>query len=444
MNDYVSNVHHHSHRQGDYITHTIHPITIDAVRGSRILDSRGFPTIRVHVELGDGTIVTGDAPAGASTGAHEAHELRDGGTAYSGRDVTQALHLLETDVAPMLTGQSWSSIAQIDAALAHLDGTPSYSRLGANTVVATSIAAARAFASAADLPLWRWIADVTGSTPRLPVPHFNVLNGGAHAANALDFQEFMIAPVAASNMTDAVRIGTDVYHALASIARDRYKTLGLGDEGGFAPPISTPEEALDMLVEAIQAAGYEPGTDTVAVALDPAANEFFHGDGTYKIGDRTLDRTEMVSYYEDLTKSYPIRSIEDGFSEVDHDGWKALFGAVGDRIQLVGDDLYVTDPARIRAGGKDGLSNAALIKPNQIGTVSQTFDAILAARETGMASMVSHRSGETIDTFIADLVVGTGTGQIKSGAPARGERVAKYNRLTEIEDTNPSLPYGLI
>lgn len=245
-------------------------------------------------------------------------------------------------------------------------------------------------------------------------------------------------------MTDAVRIGTDVYHALAGIVRDRYNTLGLGDEGGFAPPISTPEDALDMLVDAIRTAGYHPGTDTVAIALDPAANGFFHGDGTYTIGDRTLDRTEMVSYYEDLIEAYPIRSIEDGFSEDDHDGWKALFGAVGDRIQLVGDALYVTDPERIRAGGRDGLSNAALIKPNQIGTVSHTFDAILAARETGMASMVSHRSGETIDTFIADLVVGTGTGQIKSGAPARGERVAKYNRVTNIEDTHNTLPYGLI
>ncbi len=443
MNDYISNLH-HSHRQGEYVTLTSHPASIAQVRGSRILDSRGYPTIRVHLELTDGTHVTGDAPAGASTGRHEARELRDGGAPYGGRDVTHALNLLDTEIRPLITGRSWDSIRHVDSALAELDGTAGYGRLGANTVVSTSIAMARAFAAAAQLPLWQWIAEATRSTPRLPVPHFNVLNGGAHAANALDFQEFMIAPVNAATITDAVRIGTDVYHALAGLVRDRFGSLGLGDEGGFAPSISAPEEALDLLVTAIQHAGYEPGADTVAIALDPAANEFATGGGSYRIADRTLDRAGTVAYYEGLVSSYPIRSIEDGFSEDDHDGWKAMFTSLSDTIQIVGDDLYVTDPARIRAGGEDGLSNAALIKPNQIGTVSQTFDAIAAARTAGMQSMVSHRSGETTDTFIADLVVGTGTGQIKSGAPARGERVAKYNRLTEISDLHPDLPYGLV
>lgn len=444
MNDYISGIHRHGAHQGEYVTHHDHPVTIDAVHGARILDSRGYPTVQVTFELEDGSTVTGDAPAGASTGAHEARELRDGGTAFGGRDVTQALHLIDTDIAGLLTGRSWTAIGQIDAALAELDGTTGYSRLGANSVVATSIAASRALAHAADLPLWRWIADVTGTTPRVPVPHFNVLNGGAHAANALDFQEFMIAPVAATSMADAVRIGADVYHALAALVRDRFGSLGLGDEGGFAPSIAAPEEALDLLVTAIRTAGYEPSVDGVAIALDPAANEFHLGDGFYRMLDDSLDRAGLVDYYRNLVDTYPIRSIEDGFAEDDHDGFRRLQAALGEQIQTVGDDLYVTDPQRIREGGEQQLTNAALIKPNQIGTVSQTLGAIATASSIGMGSMVSHRSGETTDTFIADLVVGTGTGQIKSGAPARGERVAKYNRLTEIAAANPELAYGLI
>jgi enolase len=444
MNDYISGIHHHGAHQGEYVTHHDHPITIDAVHGARILDSRGYPTVQVQLELEGGHTVTGDAPAGASTGAHEARELRDGGSAFGGRDVTQALHLIDTEIAGLLTGRSWTAIGQIDAALAELDGTSGYRRLGANSVVATSIAASRALAHAADLPLWRWIADVTGSTPRMPVPHFNVLNGGAHAANALDFQEFMIAPVAATSMADAVRIGADVYHALADLVRDRFGSLGLGDEGGFAPSIASPEEALDLLVTAITSAGYEPSVNGVAIALDPAANEFHLGDGSYRMLDGSLDRDGLVDYYRNLVDTYPIRSIEDGFAEDDHDGFARLQAALGDRIQTVGDDLYVTDPQRIREGGEQQLTNAALIKPNQIGTVSQTLGAIATASSIGMGSMVSHRSGETTDTFIADLVVGTGTGQIKSGAPARGERVAKYNRLTEIEAENSGLHYGLL
>jgi len=438
MNDYISGIHHHGTHPGEYVTRQHSAITIDTVRGSRILDSRGYPTVRVHLELDDGRTLTGDAPAGASTGANEARELRDGGTAFGGRDVTAALHLIDTEIAALLTGRSWATIGHIDASLAELDGTTGYSRLGANSVVATSIAASRAFAHAANLPLWRWVADIAGTTARMPVPHFNVLNGGAHAANALDFQEFMIAPVSATSMADAVRIGADVYHGLAAIVRDRFGSLGLGDEGGFAPSIT----ALDLLVTAISTAGYQPSTDHVAIALDPAANEFSTGDGSYRIVDHTLDRDGLVDYYRHLADTYPIRSIEDGFAEDDHDGFRRMTAALGARLQIVGDDLYVTDPNRIRHGGQQHLTNAALIKPNQIGTVTQTLDAIATANSLHMASMVSHRSGETTDTFIADLVVGTGTGQIKSGAPARGERVAKYNRLTEIATAHPELPYG--
>jgi len=444
MNDYISGTHHEARRPGEYVTRTLHPVTLAAVRASRILDSRGHPTVRVHLTLADGGVVTGDAPAGASTGAHEARELRDGGDAYLGRDVSQALGLVATEIAPMLTARCWTSITQVDQALAALDGTPGYARLGANAVVATSIALARAFAAAAGSPLWRWIADVTDSVPRLPVPHFNVLNGGAHASNDLDFQEFMIAPVAARSMADAVRIGSEVYHHLAALVRERSGSAGLGDEGGFAPALSSPEEALDLVVAAIRAAGYEPGADRVAIALDPAANEFALGGGRYRVADRILDRDGLIGYYRDLVEAYPIRSVEDGFAEDDHGGWAAMQTALGERIQIVGDDLYVTDPARIRDGAYDGLSNAALIKPNQIGTVSQTFDAIRAARAAGMRCMVSHRSGETVDTFIADLAVGTGVGQIKSGAPARGERVVKYDRLNEIAEEAPGLAYGLV
>lgn len=442
VNDYISNHRPATHRPGEYITHQ-QPISIERLRGRKILDSRGYPTIRVEVELADGTIVAGDAPAGASTGKHEAQELRDGGTTFDGRDVESALTRIRDEIAPMLIKRGWTSISQTDSALAELDGTVGYGRLGANSVVATSIAMARAFASTAERPLWQWIADVTGSTPLLPVPHFNVLNGGAHAANDLDFQEFMIAPVSAQSMSDAVHIGAEVYHRLASIVRERYGSVGLGDEGGFAPAISSPDEALELLTTAIRAAGYEPGADTVAIALDPAANEFAHGDGTYSVNGRSLVRDELVEYYAGLVNSFPIRSIEDGFAEDDHEGWAAMFTALGNRMQLVGDDLYVTDPARIRSGGEQNLSNAALIKPNQIGTVTQTFDAIRTARSLGMHAMVSHRSGETVDDFIADLAVGTGVGQIKSGAPARGERVAKYNRLTAIATNAPALTYGL-
>jgi len=418
-------------------------VSVTAATARQILDSRGNPTVHVTLTLGDGTLVEASAPSGASTGAFEAIELRDGETSYSGLGVHRAVDGITREIAPLLISRKWASIREIDDALRELDGTPNYSRLGANATVAISIAASRAFAHRAGLPLHAWIARVSGNTELLPVPHFNVLNGGAHAANDLDFQEFMIAPVGVATEELAVQAGAEIYHALATRIRARYNATGLGDEGGFAPPISSPDEALELLVEAITAAGYTAGVDQIAIAMDPAANGFYEGDGVYRVAGAARTREELTDYYEQLCAKYPIWSIEDGFAEDDHAGWKHMFDLMGGKIQLVGDDLYVTDAARIRDGAANGYSNAALIKPNQIGTVSQTLDAIAAARETGMRSMVSHRSGETMDTFIADLVIGTGVGQIKSGAPARGERVAKYNRLTEVEAQTPGLRYGL-
>ncbi|MFT4212540.1 MAG: phosphopyruvate hydratase [Microbacterium sp.] len=419
------------------------PLEVTALRARGILDSRGYPTVEVTAVLGDGARLVAAAPAGASTGEHEAVEVRDHGPEYGGRGVRRAVRNVDGEIAALVTGRVWESIDELDAALGALGGTPGYSRLGANAVVAVSIAAARGFAHAAGAELHAWIAGRLGTAERLPVPHFNVLNGGAHAVNGLDFQEFMIAPVDAGTEEHAVQVGAEVYHALAAVVRERYGTAGLGDEGGFAPPISDPRVALDLLLTAIEAAGHTPGVDRVAIALDPAANGFHLGSGRYRIDGRELDDEGLTGYYRDLIEHYPIRSVEDGFAEDDPHGWATQAAALLGRVQLVGDDLYVTDPARIRDGAAHGYTDAVLIKPNQIGTVSQTFDAIRAAREAGMACMVSHRSGETADTFIADLVVGSGVGQLKSGAPARGERVAKYNRLTEIEIDHPALPYGL-
>ncbi|QDZ14335.1 phosphopyruvate hydratase [Humibacter ginsenosidimutans] len=416
-------------------------LSITSVRAEQVLDSRGWPTISVALTLDDGSVHEAAAPAGASTGAFEAVELRDDAPEYSGRGVLNAVAGVEGAVAATLTATPWDGIRQLDDALRELDGTPNLARLGANAIVAVSMAASRGFAHLAGVPLYVWIAAQTGSDPLMPVPHFNVLNGGAHAANDLDFQEFMIAPVGVGSEQDAVRAGSETYHALQAAVRDQFHTAGLGDEGGFAPPIANPVQALDLLVAAIATAGYT--TDQVKVAIDPAANGFYLGDGNYQVDGRRLDRRQLVDYYDGLLGDYPIWSLEDGMAENDFEGWQLLFERVGDRAQVMGDDLFVTDPARIRQGAAEHYANSALIKVNQIGTVSQTFDAIAAARENDMTCMVSHRSGETPDTFIADLVVGTGVGQIKSGAPARGERVAKYNRLMSIERSEPRLRYGL-
>lgn len=419
-------------------------IRFTALDARQILDSRGYPTVEVRGVLADGTRLSAATPAGASTGKHEAVELRDGGTAFSGRGVQKALAGFADEVAPMILDHEWESLNSVDRALADLDGTAGYRRLGANIVVAVSVLASRAFAHENDnQPLHSWIAERALAAELLPVPHFNVLNGGAHAANDLDFQEFMIAPLSAGSEYEAIRTGAEIYHELKARISRRFGGAGLGDEGGFAPQIGDPRIALDLLLEAIESAGYVAGVDRVAIALDPAANSFYLGDGLYRVNGKEISRDQLVEYYLELVDTYPIWSIEDGFSEDDHEGWQAMYQACSTRVQLVGDDLYVTDPQRIQAGGATHLSNAALIKPNQIGTVSQTLEAIRVAREAGMACMVSHRSGETADTFIADLVVGTGVGQIKSGAPARGERVAKYNRLAEIALDCPELEYGL-
>lgn len=431
--------------QGHYVSHPeSHPIHITRIDARQILDSRGYPTVAVTMHLGDGSTVEASAPAGASTGAFEAAELRDDGPSYSGRSVHRAVSSVTDEISSRLAHHRWATIRDIDDAMRALDGTDNFARLGANAVVAVSIAAARAFARHAEVPLHAWIAEVTGSAERMPVPHFNVLNGGAHAANPLEFQEFMIAPVGAANEEAAVETGAEIYHALAARVKAKFHTAGLGDEGGFAPDIASPEEAMELLVVAIQDAGYTPGLTDVAIAIDPAANGFYERDSQYKIAGNLLTRDELVDYYVRLIDQFPLRSIEDGFAEDDHQGWRLLFDAIGGRTQLVGDDLYVTDMRRIADGAKNRYSNAALIKPNQIGTVTGTLDAIETTKRLGMQAMVSHRSGETLDTFIADLVVGTGIGQLKSGAPARGERVAKYNRLTEIESDTGQIPYGLL
>lgn len=407
-----------------------------------ILDSRGRPTLQVTVTLVDGTTGVAGVPAGASTGSREAVERRDHDSdRYGGLGVSEAAAAVRGEIADALaSGQRWEGQDDIDAALVALDGTPNKRRLGANAVIGVSTACARAFANHARIPLWQWLA-TPGVLPRLPVPHFNVLNGGAHAANRLDFQEFMIAPLGAPTYAEAVRAGAETYAALRSLLTERGHATGLGDEGGFAPDV-TETQALDLLVEAISRAGYSAGRDGVAIALDPAATGF-HRDDAYHAGNASRSSQDMIDWYGQLADRYPIWSIEDGLDEDDWNGWTALTKALGERIQLVGDDNLVTDPATISAAAHRKAGNAALIKPNQIGTVTETLAAIQAARDAGFAQMISHRSGETMDTFVADLAVACGCGQLKSGAPARGERVAKYNRLLEIAAVEPRLAYGL-
>jgi enolase len=362
-------------------------------------------------------------------------EIRPAAPADS--DADELIHSIRS--APLLLGYRGAAAADLDA-LIELDGTPDKSRLGANATVGVSMAAARAVAVAAGLPLWQSLAPA-GVTPSLPVPHFNVVNGGVHAPNRLDFQEFMLAPLGAPTVAEAVRAGAEVYAALRGELTGLGLSTGLGDEGGFAPEIDSPEEVLALLVTAIEAAGYQTGREGIAIALDPAASEFYSG-GAYHVAGQTLSSDEMIERYAEMTVRFPVWSIEDGLAESDWDGWERLIGRLGDRTQLVGDDLLVTNPAIIREAIERKAANAALIKLNQIGTVTETLEAMRLCREAGWAQMVSHRSGETEDSFIADLAVASGCGQIKSGAPARGERTAKYNRLIEIEAV-ADLPYGL-
>ncbi len=406
-----------------------------------VLDSRGHPTVQVSLTDPAGRVFVAGVPAGASTGSREAVELRDGDPGrYGGLGVTRAVAGVNTELADLLTSRDWNDLAEVDDAVRALDGTPNKSRLGANAIVGVSMAAARAFAADAGVPLYRYLTPA-GVTPRLPVPHFNVLNGGAHARNPLEFQEFMIAPLGAPSYPEALRWGAEVYAALRSGLTQAGLATGLGDEGGFAPDIADPHQACTLLVEAITAAGLTPGRDGVAIALDPAANGFFH-EGTYRVSGQELTPKAMVDYYVNLIGAFPIWSLEDGCAEGDDDGWARLTEALTDTVQLVGDDIFVTDPATIAAAADAGIANAALIKVNQIGTVTETLAAFATCRDRGYEAMVSHRSGETPDSFIADLTVGSGCGQLKSGAPARGERVAKYNRLTEIAAAEPDLAFG--
>lgn len=405
-----------------------------------ILDSRGRPTLAVTLTLPSGATVRAGVPSGASTGTREAVELRDGDPArYGGGGVLQAVGHVNNEIADALRDREFADLAELDQALIDLDGTATKSRLGANALVGVSMAAARGFAVTAGLPLWQYLTPV-GVTPRLPVPHFNVVNGGAHAPNSLDFQEFMIAPLGAPDMAEAARAGAEIYTALRRRLADKGFATGLGDEGGFAPDISAPEDVLAMLVAAISDAGYRPGTDGVAIALDPAASEFYH-EGRYEVAGEQLSTSDMIDRYAAIADRYPVYSIEDGLAENDWAGWQSLTTRLGRRVQLVGDDLLVTNPAIVADAIERQAATAALIKLNQIGTVTETLETMGLCRQAGWAQMVSHRSGETEDTFIADLAVGSGCGQLKTGAPARGERVAKYNRLIEIEAEH-HLAYG--
>lgn len=415
-------------------------LRLASVTALQILDSRGQPTLQVEVVTDDGHRFEGSAPSGASTGDHEACELRDDGPDFRGRGVTKALALIGDLIAPVLVEESWADLEAVDAALRQLDDTGRFAKIGANTAVAVSIACARAFAHQQRVPLHEWISGQLDTAPRLPVPHFNVVNGGAHAANGLAFQEFLIAPTGAMTMTEAVQVGAEIYGALEGELRSRFGALGVGDEGGFAPDTDDESQVLDILVRSVERAGFTLGLD-VRLALDAAANSFYDGK-YYRLRGRSRSAEDLLERYVDLAASYPIWSIEDPFDESDREAWHEITDRLGAQVQILGDDIFVTDARRIRAAADEGIANAALIKPNQIGTVSQTFEALRAAQAVGMRTMVSHRSGETLDTFIADLAVGAGTGQIKAGAPARGERVAKYNRLTRLSTMYPEMPYA--
>jgi enolase len=415
---------------------------ITGLSALEILDSRGRPTLATTIRLGDGTRAQAGVPSGASTGSREAVERRDGDQArYQGKGVLGAVSAVNTELAGLLRGRTWSGLAEVDQAMIDLDGTQGKSRLGANAIVGVSMALARALAVSDGVPLWRWLTP-DRVAPCLPVPHFNVLNGGVHAPNELDFQEFMVAPLGAPSMAEAVRAGAEVYAALRRELADRKLSTGLGDEGGFAPEIAEPEEVLRLLVRAITNAGYQTGPDGVSIALDLAASEFRQPDGRYRVAGDLLSSGDLVDRLVRIAAEFPVHSIEDGLAEDDDDGWIALTIRCGAAVQLVGDDNFCTNPAIITEAIGRGVANAALIKLNQVGTVTETLAAMAVCRRAGYRQMVSHRSGETEDSFIADLAVGTGCGQLKSGAPARGERVAKYNRLMEIAATAPGLRYG--
>ncbi|HEX4306961.1 MAG TPA: phosphopyruvate hydratase [Solirubrobacterales bacterium] len=410
--------------------------TISSIHARQIIDSRGNPTVEVEVALESGARGMAAVPSGASTGEFEAVELRDGGERWVGKGVTKAVANVNGEIAKALVGARAAEQGALDETMIELDGTPNKGRLGANAILGVSLAAAKAAAIDSRQPLYRYLAELYGGgEPRvLPVPMMNVLNGGAHADNSVDFQEFMVVPAGAASFSECLRTGAEVFHALKKSLGARGLATAVGDEGGFAPNLESNEAALQAVLEGVEAAGYEPGTD-VFIALDPATSEVFE-DGNYVLEHegRTLSPREMAAYWGELASKYPILSIEDGMDEEDWDGWKLLTDTIGERVQLVGDDLFVTNPERLRRGIELGVGNSILVKVNQIGTLSETLEAIRIAREAGYTTVISHRSGETEDTTIADLAVGTGAGQIKTGAPSRSDRVAKYNRLLRIEE----------
>ena len=401
---------------------------IAAVRARQILDSRGNPTVEVDVELESGARGRAAVPSGASTGAHEAVELRDGDGSYGGKGVTRAVENANGEIAQAVRGLDAADQRALDEALVGLDGTANKSRLGANAILGVSLAAGKAAAADAGTPLYRWIGGAEAHV--LPVPLMNVVNGGAHAANSLDLQEFMIVPAGAPTFSEALRIGAEVFHTLRKLLAERGHETAVGDEGGFAPDFRRSEDAIDAVLEAAERAGHG---DAVAIALDPAATEFF-ADGAYRLEDRRLAPDELVEFWADLAARYPLVSLEDPLGEDEWDSWRALTERLGDRLQLVGDDLFVTNLQRLRDGIERGVANAILLKVNQIGTLTETLDAIELARAHGYATVISHRSGETEDTTIADVAVAVGAGQIKTGAPSRSDRVAKYNQLLRIEE----------
>ncbi len=404
--------------------------SIEAVGAREILDSRGNPTVEVEVALDDGTIARAAVPSGASTGQYEAVELRDGGERYGGKGVRQAVDAVLDTIGPELLGIESTEQRIVDQALVDLDATPDKSRLGANALLGVSLAVARASADSLGLPLFRYVGGPNAHL--LPVPMLNILNGGAHADTNVDVQEFMVAPIGAASFSEALRMGAEVYHALKSVLKQRGLTTSVGDEGGFAPDLPANRDALDLILEAVGSTGLVPGRD-IALALDVAASEFHSAAGyRFEGTDRTSD--QMTEYYADLVASYPIVSIEDALDESDWEGWAALTATLGAKVQLVGDDLFVTNPERLADGISRGCANALLVKVNQIGTLTETLDAVQLAHRSGYRCMMSHRSGETEDTTIADLAVATDCGQIKAGAPARSERVAKYNQLLRIEE----------
>ena len=405
---------------------------IEQVHARQIVDSRGNPTVEVEVALASGAWGRAGVPSGASTGEFEATELRDGGSRWLGKGVTNAVANVNTEIASAVKDREAGNQAGLDRALIELDGTPTKSRLGANAILGVSLATAHAAAAEERQPLWRYLGGEAAHV--MPVPMMNVLNGGVHADNKVDFQEFMIVPWGAPTFAESLRIGSEVFHTLKATLKDRSLSTAVGDEGGFAPDLVSNEAALGALVSAIEAAGYAPGDD-VAVALDPATSEL-ERDGRYYLEaeGRSLSAQELTAYWTDLCARYPIVSIEDGMAEEDWDGWAALTGAIGDRVQLVGDDLFVTNTERLKRGIDDGVANSILLKVNQIGTLTETLQAVRTAREAGYTAVMSHRSGETEDVTIADLAVATGCGQIKTGAPSRSDRVAKYNQLLRIEE----------